>query len=98
MTLTDTAEIIGIVRDVLLILLLTAALMVVLVVWRKVSTVLDSAKRTIKGAEEIVTVVSSKVVGPAAAAAGVAFGAGKLAAFLAGFVRRKGRRDGDGKA
>ena len=92
---TDTAEIIGIVRDVLLILVLAAALVFMLLVWRKVTSVLDSTKRTIKGAENIFTIVSSKVVGPAAAGSGVAFGVGKVAAFLTGFARRRRRDDGE---
>jgi hypothetical protein len=93
--LTDAAEIIGIVRDALLILLLAAALGFVLFVWRKVTSILDSTKRTIKGAESIFTTVSSKVVGPAAAGSGVAFGAGKVLAFLTGFAKRRRRDGGD---
>lgn len=95
MDLTDAAEIIGIVRDALLILLLAAALVLMLRVWGKVSSVLDSTKRTIKGAESIFTTVSSKVVGPAAAGSGVAFGAGKVLAFLTGFAKRRRRDGGD---
>lgn len=95
MDLTDAAEIIGIVRDALLILLLAAALGFVLFVWRKVTSILDSTKRTIKGAESIFTTVSSKVVGPAAAGSGVAFGAGKVLAFLTGFAKRRRRDGGD---
>jgi len=93
--LTDAAEIIGIVRDALFILLLAAALVLMLRVWGKISSVLDSTKRTIKGAESIFTTVSSKVVGPAAAGSGVAFGAGKVLAFLTGFAKRRGRDGGD---
>ena len=95
MDLTDAAEIIGIVRDALFILLLAAALVLMLRVWGKISSVLDSTKRTIKGAESIFTTVSSKVVGPAAAGSGVAFGAGKVLAILSGFAKRRGRDGGD---
>ena len=95
MDLTDTAEIIGIVRDVLFILLLAGALVFMLLVWRKVTSVLDSTKRAIKGAEDIFTTVSSKVVGPAAAGSGVAFGAGKIAAFVMGFAKKRRRGGGD---
>ena len=94
MELADTAEIIGIVRDVLLVLLLTVALLVVLILWRKVSSLIDSAKRTAKGAEEIVKAVSSKVA-PATAGAGVAFGVGKVAAFLTGFAKKRQRDRSD---
>jgi hypothetical protein len=93
--LTATAEIIGIVRDVLLILLLAVALLAVLIVWKKVSSLLGSTKRTVKGAESIVTAVSSKFAGPAAAVSGVAFGAGKVAAFLTGLAKRRRGDDGD---
>ena len=95
MELADTAQIIGIVRDVLLVLLLTVMLLVVLILWRKVSSLIDSAKRTAKGAEEIVEAVSSKVVAPATAGAGVAFGMGKVAAFLTGFARKRQRDRSD---
>ena len=91
MDLTDTAEIIGIVRDVLLILLLAVALLVVLIVWSKVSSVLDSTKRTIKGVESIVDTVSSKFAGPATAGSGVVFGARRVVSFLTGLAKR--RRD-----
>lgn len=93
MDLTDIAEILGIVKDALLILLLAILLLVILLVWRKVVYVLDSAKRIVEGAESVVTAVSSKVAGPAAAGYGVAFGAGKVAAFLTGFAKK---RRGDG--
>jgi len=101
--LTDTAEIIGIVRDVAFLLLLVIAILALLIIYRKVSKVLDSAKRIIEGAEDIVTTVANKVVAPAAAGSGLAFGTGKAAAFLLGLTRRKksnrkrkgGRNDGE---
>jgi hypothetical protein len=47
--------------------------------------------------EEITDAVSSKIAKPAAAGSGVAFGLGKMAAFVAGFGKNKnqgGEEDG----
>ncbi len=97
MDLTDAAEIIAVIRDiafiVLLLVMLVAALVVVVLV-RKVSYVLNSAKRTAKGVEDMMSTVSDSVVRPAAAGSGVAFGAGKILAFILGLVRRKKKQGG----
>ena len=97
MSLTDTAEIIGIIRDVAFLLLFLALILVPLILYRKVSAILSSAKRTMENTEEIVSTVSGKVVGPAAAGTGVAFAAGKLAAFVLGFSKKRSRSKAGGK-
>lgn len=97
MNITDTAEIIAMARDIvflLMMLLLLVLLVVALVLFRKVSAVVDSAKRTIRGAEEMVSTVSGSVVRPAAAGSGIAFAAGKILAFIWGLGRRKKNKGG----
>ncbi len=98
MDLTDAAEIIAVIRDIALIVLLLVMLVVALVaavLVRKVSAVLNSAKRTVKGVEDMMSTVSGSVVKPAAAGSGVAFGAGKILAFMLGLARRKKKQGGN---
>ena len=92
-TVSDIATIIAMARDIVFFLLLAVALIVVLVLFRKVSALLDSVKRTVKDAENVISTVSDKVVGRATAGSGVAFGAGKVGAFLLG-LRRRGKGGG----
>ena len=96
LSIIGVAEWVALVRDITLLLLLLVALFVVLFLYRKASTLLDSTKRAMKNAEDIVSTVSEKVVGPAAAGTGLAFGAGKVMAFLLGVSgrRRKRKRGG----
>ena len=94
MTFTDAAEIIAVIRDIAFIVLLLVTLVVAIVLVRKVSSVLNSAKRTAKGVEDMMSTVSGSVVKPAEAGSGVAFGAGKVLAFILGLGRRK-KRQGD---
>ena len=95
MTFSDFAEIVAMVRDSLLIVLLILALAVMLFTFRKVSNLLNSAMRTVKNAEEVSDAISSRIVEPASAGSGVAFGAGKVAAFFLGFRRkRKNKKQG----
>ena len=89
----DIAVYVGLVRDILLLLLLLVLLLVVFFTYRKVSRVFRSANRIIRDTEEIVSSVSGKIVRPAAAGSGIAFGVGKIAAFLFGFRRKKGESD-----
>ena len=95
------AEIVGVVRDVIVIvafLFSIALLLGMFVLYRKLSRLIDSVKRTMESAEQIVDAVSTKIVGPAAAGSGVAFGLGKAAAFITGLrgKKRKKGEDSDG--
>lgn len=94
----ETAQILGIIRDGLLIVVFLLTIVVLFVIWRTGSSVLKSAQRTMKSAEDVADAISSKIVGPATAGSGVASGAGKLASFFLGLTRRrrKGGKD-DGK-
>ena len=89
MSFSDFAEIVAVVRDSLLIVLLVLALAVMLFTFKKVSNLLNSVNRTVRNAEEVSDAISSRIVGPASASSGVAFGAGKVAAFFLGLRRRK---------
>ena len=92
----DVADIIAVIRDIALISILLFAMAVLLALYWKLSGVLDSARRIMKNADEVADAISSRIVGPAAAGSGVAFGAGKVAAFILGLSRRKkgGKSDG----
>ena len=90
----DFAESVGLVRDILLIVLLALMTLALLILLWKVSGLLNSVSRTAKNVEDLVEVVSSRIVGPATAGSGVAFGAGKLAAFFMGFSRKRNDKGG----
>ena len=93
MTLGDFADIIGIVRDVLLVLIVLVAIILLVALYRKLSAVLESAKRTAASVDEMVETVSDKIVRPATAGSDVAYGLGKAMAFFSG--RRAGNSKGD---
>ena len=77
--------VIAVVRDIAFICVLLVVILVSLLVYWKVSKVLDSAKRVVDNMESITSLVSRR--------SGTAFGAGKLAAFLFG-LRKKGKEGG----
>ncbi len=90
----DFAESVGLVRDILLIVLLALTTVALLILLWKVSGLLNSVRRTARNVEELVETVSSRIVAPAAAGSGVAFGVGKLASFFLGFSRKRNDRGG----
>jgi hypothetical protein len=92
--LEDVADVLAIVRDAALILVSLIAGLVLFLIYSKVSAVLNAAKRTMKNAEEVTSTISSRIAGPAAAGSGLAFGAGKMAAFVMGFSRKKKKKKG----
>ena len=85
----STAEWIAMIRDIVFLVLLAVALLAVLTLYVKISSILSSAKRTLKAAEEIATTVSESVVGPASSGSRVAFSVGKAMAFLFGLSKRR---------
>jgi hypothetical protein len=91
----SAAEIIGMIRDIVLISILLVTLLLLVVLYSKLSSVMDSIRRTMKSAEEVTGALSAKIVGPAAAGSGVAFGAGKVAAFILGLSKKRKRRGGN---
>ena len=93
--MTELAELVGVIRDVIMIIafLISIALLAGLFfLYRKLSRLLDSGRRTVTSLEEVAEAVSKKIVGPAAAGSGVAFGLGKAAAFVRGFRTSKTRK------
>ncbi len=94
LTLGEFADITGIVRDILLILIFLVSLFLLVGMYRKLSAVLESAKRTAASVDEIVETVSERIVGPATAGSGVAYGLGKAMAYFAG-RKSKDRKEED---
>ena len=93
MTLGDFADITGIVRDVFLVLIVLVSLFLLVGLYRKLSAVLESAKRTAASVDEMMETVSEKIVGPATAGSGVASGLGKAMAFFSGRRSRDAKGD-----
>ncbi len=89
----DAAGITAMIRDIALLVMLVITTLAVIIIYFKLSSVLKTAKRTLESVEGIVSTVSEKLVAPAAAGSGLAFGLGKLAAFL--FGSRKSEKDQD---
>jgi len=85
----NAAEIVAFVRDVIFLLLLLFVLIAIILLYSKVSSLLESVKRTAKSTEEMIATLSENIAKPAASNSGVAFGVGKVLSFLLGFFRRK---------
>jgi hypothetical protein len=92
----DAAETVAMIRDIVFLVMLVITTLAVLIISWKVVKVLNRLKSTLDDVESIVSTVSEKLVVPAAAGSGVAFGVGKVAAFLAG-ARRSKKKDKDEK-
>ena len=90
----DAQQTVAFIRDIVFLVLVSVILLVVFALYRKLSGLLSSAKRTIEDTEDIVSTVSSRLIGPAAAGSGAAFGAGKIAAFLFGLGRNRKDKNG----
>ena len=95
--LIAATEIVAIIRDIAIVLLIGAMFFVILImtivtflIYRKVSSLMDSIQKTAKDAKEISTTISEKIVKPLAARSAFALGAGQILAFLLGISRRKG--------
>jgi hypothetical protein len=86
--INDIATIIGLARDVVLFVLLTVALIVLIVIAKKVIGLLNTAKRTAEKAQELMETVSEKVVTPAASNPKAFRAFGSVLGFLMGFLRR----------
>ena len=99
MSLEDATNTISIIRDVALIVILLLATTILLFLYVRLSKALNSVARTVSNLADIVDALSNKIIAPAAAGSGLAFGAGKLAAFMAGFSKKGKAKGGekDGK-
>lgn len=85
----NTVEIVAFARDIIFLLLLLFVLIAVILLYSKVSSLLESVKRTAKSTEEMIATVNQNIAQPAASNSGVAFGVGKVVSFLLGFLKRK---------
>ena len=93
-TVSDIAAIVGLVRDVVLLVLLTVALVALIIVFSKARQILIMIKSTVDTLQETVTMVSEKVVEPAASNMGTARRLGGVAGFaLSMFRNRKKDKD-----
>ena len=92
-------ETVAVVRDIAFLSTFAVVILLALLMYWKVSRILDSARRAIDNVENITSLVSTNIAGPAAAGSGLASGAGKLAAFLFGLSGNRGSKgeDSDGK-
>ena len=79
------AEIIAVIRDLLIILAIVFGMIVLLLSYRKISGILNSIRQIVGKVEEVTCTISNSAV---------AFGLGKLAAVILGLNKKRG--DGDG--
>ena len=94
-TIADIATIVGLVRDVVLLIILTVALIALVMVFGKVRQLLSSAQATADVVRETVEKISERVVEPATSNVGAARRIGGIAGFLLGLMRRKRRDNSD---
>ena len=98
----ETAEFIGVIRDLAIILVATVGLLVLMaatimgfLLYRKVSPLLDSTKTTMKQTQEATSLLSDKFVKPLIGASAFAFTTGRIVGFILGVSKGKGgSRDG----
>ena len=93
-TVADVALILGMARDALLFILLLALLVGALIVIKKLSALISEAQKVVADTRKMVETLTENVVQPAASNSGVAYGAGKVGAFILG-LRRNKRKKGD---
>ena len=94
-TVSNVALILAMARDVLLFILLLALLVGALIVMRKVAALLSDAQKVVANTREMVETLTENVVQPAASNSGVAYGAGKVGAFILGLRRNKRKKGGN---
>ncbi len=92
----DIRDIFVIVYAGMAVLLMVIASVVLLLLYRKAGSLLDSAKNTAQNTEELSTTLL-KVVKPLVGGSAFAFRAGQVVGFLSGFFKKKGGKKGNGK-
>lgn len=80
--LQDTAYVIGIIRDFLLIFVLVFVAVALFVTYRKLSSVLDSVDGTLKSTREVADAISERFSESTPSGGGMASGIGKVLSFL----------------
>ena len=86
----SAAEIIAMIRDITIISVMLVTTIILLIVGGTVMSILGSVKRVTDRISEVTSTVSEVIAKPAAAGSGMAYGAGKVAAFITGFKKKKG--------
>ncbi|MDA0987991.1 MAG: hypothetical protein O2783_02400 [Chloroflexi bacterium] len=99
------AELVAVIRDLTIVLFAMVGVLAMLIatvvglsLYRKVAPTLDSAKATLKNAQEVTSQLSEKVVKPLISASTKTFTAGRVVAFLLGLSRGRGKggkKDGE---
>ena len=95
--IADIADLVGIIRDVFFVALLLLAIFVLIVAYRRVKRVLDSAERTLGSVEEVADALSSRFAKPASSESRVAYVVGKIAAFVLGLFKKKRETQEEGR-
>ena len=90
----DIQQIVALARDIAILAFSLGLLLMAFILYRKLSGLLNSAKRTVDDTEKIVSVISKRIVGPIIAGSGVVSGFGKAASSIFGFGRDRSGRDG----
>ena len=85
----DVAEIIVVVRDIMIIVAMVAGSHAIFLLFRSISRLLKTVSRTTDKVSESVYEIADKLVKPATAGSGAAFVLGKLASVVMGFGRKK---------
>ena len=95
----DAEELVAVVRDLTIIvfamigvLVMLVATVIGLLLYKKISPALDSAKATLKNTQEVTAHLSEKVVKPLMGTSSMTFNAGRVVAFILGLSRGKGGR------
>lgn len=83
-TVEAIAVYVGLIVDVIFLLILIVILAALLLIYRKVSATIGSVQQIVKTTEEMVSSVQENLVRPASQGSSVAFGLGKVAAFMRG--------------
>ena len=91
----SVAETIAIIRDIVILVILVIGILVMLFLFLKVSTLLNSVRRTLEDTENVVSTISDRIVRPATSGSGTAFRLGKAAAFISGVFGRGRRKKED---
>ena len=87
-TVENIAVVVGLARDVLLMLVLAAALILVLMVMALLRSVRDTAKTV----QEAVETISEKIIEPAAEEVETSRNVGRIVGFALGIFRKKKKR------
>ena len=92
-TVSDVATVVGLVTDVVLLILLTAALVALAVVFTQVRKLLNTAQVTIDTVQEAAQTISERVINPATENVSTGRRLGSAVGFLMGLFRKRNRNN-----